>query len=265
MMMKSNGRCFALAAVALCLATEVEGEARDLPPLIELRRSAESGDSKAQNELAEHYFRSFKYGTAAKWFQKPAEEGDANAQWRLGSMLIAGKAGIPSTEKVAASPDLAMLWLLKAGHRGHARAQVDLGSIYQAGRAVTTNMAEAFKWFRLATKQSRMYETLYLNPVILKMTPEQITEGQRRFADFRALPDSAVRSDWLLERIRLRGISQARNKRFALINGAMLAEGEEGAVLVAGEKVLVRCIAIRENSASVSIAGVKGDREIGLQ
>ena len=66
--------------------------------LTELRQKAEQGDAKAQCRLGSLY--KFDegipqdYKEAVKWFTKAAEQGDAEAQWLLGNCYKFGQ-GVP--------------------------------------------------------------------------------------------------------------------------------------------------------------------------
>jgi uncharacterized protein len=97
---------------------------------------------------------------AAKWFAKAAEGyreaadgGNADAQYKLGSMYASGE-GVPQDEAEAAK------WFAKAAEgyreaaeRGNADAQYKLGGMYTSGSSVPRNHTEAVKWFRKAAEQ----------------------------------------------------------------------------------------------------------------
>ena len=75
-----------------------------------------------------------------------AKQGDASAQYNLGSMYANGE-GIPQDDREAAE------WLLLAAEQGHARAQADLGLKYYHGRGVPQGHRQAVEWFRKAANQ----------------------------------------------------------------------------------------------------------------
>ena len=68
---------------------------------------------------------------AVSWFQKSAEQGDADAQYILGYMYAEGR-GVPQDDKQAVS------WFQKAAEQGDADAQNNLGVMYENGRGVPT-------------------------------------------------------------------------------------------------------------------------------
>ncbi|HAM72148.1 MAG TPA: hypothetical protein DCM86_10940 [Verrucomicrobiales bacterium] len=114
----------------------------------ELKARAERGDSKAQfalgRELAEAAVPDL--GGAARWFQRAADQGVAEAQYRLAVCYLNGQG-------VAQDPDKATLFLRKAAEQGHAGAQDSLGVRYATGQGVPQNDTEAVKWFRRAAEQ----------------------------------------------------------------------------------------------------------------
>src|SRR5450631_936801 len=76
-------------------------------------------------------------------FRIRAEHGDAEAQFKLGSIYSKGK-GVPTdlTEAVR--------WCRKAAEQGHVKAQFNLGQMYLRGQGVGRDYAEALKWIQEA-------------------------------------------------------------------------------------------------------------------
>jgi TPR repeat protein len=67
------------------------------------------------------------YGEAAKWYRKAAEQGYAEAQYRLGQMLEIGQ-GVKEDDAEAAK------WYRKAAEQGVVLAEHNLGTMYVFGR-----------------------------------------------------------------------------------------------------------------------------------
>ncbi len=86
------------------------------------------------------------YATALKEFLPLAKQGNASAQFILGTMYANGE-GVPQDYTEAAK-----LYRL-AAEQGHPRAQFNLGFMYHDGRGVAQNYKEAAKWYRLAAEQ----------------------------------------------------------------------------------------------------------------
>ena len=69
------------------------------------------------------------YDTAMTEWRPLAEQGDAEAQWFLGSMYYQGK-GVPQDDQEA------VRWYWQAADQGDAYAQNTLGYMYEHGRGV---------------------------------------------------------------------------------------------------------------------------------
>jgi TPR repeat protein len=87
---------------------------------------------------------------AAQWFHKAAEQGNANAQCRLGNCYYWGE-GVTQDYYKAAE------WYRKAAEQGHVSAQNNLGFCYKNGNGVTKDEYEAALWFRKAADQGDEY------------------------------------------------------------------------------------------------------------
>ena len=86
------------------------------------------------------------YATSVRLIRPLADQGNATAQNRLGSMYSNGL-GVPQNNAEAEK------WFQLAADQGHASAQNNLGISYWNGVGVSQNYAEAVKWFRLAAYQ----------------------------------------------------------------------------------------------------------------
>ena len=112
--------------------------------------AAEQGDADAQFRLGEMY----KYGRgirqddeeAVKWYRQAAEQGHAAAQKKLGWMYANGRG-------VRQDDEEAVKWYRLVAEQGHAAAQNKLGWMYANGRGVRQDDEEAVKWYRLAAEQ----------------------------------------------------------------------------------------------------------------
>lgn len=75
-----------------------------------------------------------------------ANQGNAEAQFKLGFMYNAGK-GVPNDD------DAAIIWYRKAADQGYAQAQFYLGSMYRFGTGVVEDNAAAINWYKKAAEQ----------------------------------------------------------------------------------------------------------------
>jgi uncharacterized protein len=111
-----------------------------------------------------------------------AEQGNAEAQFNLGSLYYQGW-GVPQDYKEAAE------WLRKSAEQGYIFAQVSLGSIYAEGvqGAIRQNYSDALMWFILAAGQGDMEAMELRDTLTERMTPTQIAEAQRLAREFKPL------------------------------------------------------------------------------
>jgi hypothetical protein len=86
------------------------------------------------------------YNEAVKLFTKAAEQGNATAQYALGSVYYNGH-GVTKDYKEAVK------WLRKSVAQGNAMAEFRLGSCYYYGHGVTKDEKEALKWWTKAADQ----------------------------------------------------------------------------------------------------------------
>ena len=114
------------------------------------RRAAEEGDANAQTKLGLMYDKGDgvpqDFAEAVKWYRRAAEQGNAEAQYNLARMYRNGQ-GVP--QDIAE----AMKWCRRAAEEGDATAQFNLGALYANGQGVPEDHAEAAKWYRRAAEQ----------------------------------------------------------------------------------------------------------------
>jgi len=111
---------------------------------------AEQGNAEAQSKLGGMYLdgRGVTQDNVAAtdWFRKAAEQGFAEAQCDLGFAYSQGRGVIKDETE-------AVHWYRKAAEQGNARGQDNLGVFYRDGRGVGKDDAEAVAWFRKAAEQ----------------------------------------------------------------------------------------------------------------
>lgn len=107
-----------------------------------------------------------------------AENGDPDAQFRVGWWYISGQNG-EATDLAEA-----LKWFRMAAEEGHAGAQFALGTAYKLGAEGAPDYVLAYKWLCLSA--ARTSEDCHaptraanLNTLAAEMTPAQIAEAQR--------------------------------------------------------------------------------------
>ena len=110
------------------------------------------------DEGDELYRRGF-YEDAIAWWKEAAQNGSANAGYRLG---VAHNDGVASDTRVIISRDFAEAakWYTLAAELGDERAQFDLGSLYDSGQGVPKSADLAAKWY-LAGAERRQVACQY--------------------------------------------------------------------------------------------------------
>ena len=100
-----------------------------------------------------------------------AQQGDADAQFLLGSMYYDGQ-GVPRDYKKA------VYWYEKSAKQGYADAQYNLGVMYSTGRGIPQDYKLAYVWFNVASAQG--YEDAKKARDIVEeyLTPATLTEAQ---------------------------------------------------------------------------------------
>jgi len=147
----------------------------------EFKAAAEQGNAEAQNRLGDMYAEGQgvpqDYGEAVKWYRRAAEQGDAKAQFFLGSMYVEGQGVIQDYAE-------AVKWFRRAADQGDAGAQGSLGFMYLLGRGVPQDYQLAYMWFNLAAagatdKDARDMAAKNRDLVAEKLTPAQLAEAQK--------------------------------------------------------------------------------------
>ena len=120
-------------------------------------KSAEQGYGPAQGGMAEMYLPNLcedvpnpDYREAEGWLRLAAAQGDADAQFWLGT-------GYEQSWFGAADYLEALKWLRKAAQQGHPDAQFCLGQMYEDGEGVPANDVIAAHWYREAADHSPSY------------------------------------------------------------------------------------------------------------
>ena len=123
----------------------------DVPSLPELQEAAIQGYPEAQAHLGYYYYMGYRtiqqdYLEAFRWFSLAAEQGLAEAQFRVGCMYYAGQ-GVPQDWQNAA------YWFEKAAEQGDAMAQYNLAVLHSEDRGIEKNLRLANHWLQVAAER----------------------------------------------------------------------------------------------------------------
>jgi uncharacterized protein len=106
------------------------------------------------------------FDTAVSLLRPLAEQGNAQAEEKLGRMYQRGK-GVPKDFARAVE------WYRKAAERGDAAAQGRLGFLYRVGAGVPRDLKLAQKWYRLAADQGNPLAEVGLGYMLLEGSGEK--------------------------------------------------------------------------------------------
>lgn len=99
----------------------------------------------SQLEDAQSTYRSGDFRTALKLYQQLADQGNIEAQWRLGVVYEAGFRD--SQGGLKSDPVEAMKWFKKSADAGNVQGMYYVGDMYYRGRGVPTDYTEAVHGF----------------------------------------------------------------------------------------------------------------------
>jgi TPR repeat protein len=136
---------------------------------VALRHDAELGNAWAQGQLGYAYWLDNDYENAFQWFQKAAAQGEASAQFRLGTMYEEGRATPQNYHG-------AMLWYRKAAEQGDWGAQTYLARMYRNGLGVMQDNVRAYLWQSVASAHGAGAPVR--DEIASKMTTDQISRAQ---------------------------------------------------------------------------------------
>ncbi len=159
-----------------------------------LVKAAEGGYVHAQAMLGAAYYEGSLPGytlkkdlaESARWCRLAAEQGDAASQYNLGMAYVQG-------EGVDKDPTQALAWLLKAASQHYVDAYYNLGAgLLMAAQQENSDaglraeiLVKAYMFMSLAgdkdkTEEGRAQARDALAKIAIKMTPDQVAEGQRQ-------------------------------------------------------------------------------------
>jgi TPR repeat protein len=106
-------------------------------------------------------------GSTPEELGKMAEQGDAEAQWRLGTLYRNG-------DGVRQSDTEANDWFRRASEQKYVPALSSLGSQYWAGRGVQQDYNKAYFWYDLALAQGDLTSEAMLEDLATELTQDEV-------------------------------------------------------------------------------------------
>lgn len=153
--MKTNWIFITVAFTALLSVTPAAVQAKNWTnePLMTVQKAAEQGDADAQFKLGAMYYQGRgvpqDYSKAVHWYKKAAALGQVDAQYELGTIYDLAQI-VPQDYKQA------VYWYKKAAEQGDADAQSNLGIMYRQGLGVPQDYSQALRWYKKAAEQGQV-------------------------------------------------------------------------------------------------------------
>ncbi len=139
-----------------------------------------AGCASSKHEKGMKNYRPDDAVAAVKELKPLAEQGDARAQFDLGSLYYQGR-GVPQDYAEATR------WLRKAAEQGNVAAETTLGIIYSQGLqgVIEKDYPQALMWFIFAASQGDSEAKELRDDLAMKMTPVQVGEAQKLAREFK--------------------------------------------------------------------------------
>lgn len=168
---------FALAACLVLAGPVLQMHAQEsgASVVVELTKKADQGDAEAQFKLGAEYLtgvgRAQNYENAAIWFQKAANQGKAEAQLILAQLYLRGNGVVQSNEKAA-------MWFQKAADQGNADAQGLLGVLYIQGKGVPQSEAQGIALLTKSASQGNAHAQEMLNKIHAEKSLKRLSQSE---------------------------------------------------------------------------------------
>ena len=184
----------------------------------EMQMEAQQGVAQAQLELGKEYLKiclrqsgeivKENFVEAARWFQKAADQGLAEAKYHLGR-LYSDDRGVNRDEKKSLEllkesaeegfadaqnmigsfylngwngsvkdGSLAVLWFEKAARQGHVGAMKTLGAMYKYGIQIKADLKKAIQWYRQASGTGDSEAMTHLEDIFFEGAPDPVTDQE---------------------------------------------------------------------------------------
>jgi TPR repeat protein len=147
-MIRRLGVAFAGLGIVALMSFGAAAQTLDALPFKKKLALAKAGDEEAQYAVGEALANGndvkVNKAEASKWYGKAADQGNADAQFKLATLFHEGAPGLKK------SPERAAKLYEAAAKQGHVEAQNWLGYCYQHGLGVAQSDKSAVEWYRKA-------------------------------------------------------------------------------------------------------------------
>jgi len=232
------------------------------------KERAERGEAKSQVELADNLAVNQLTAQAVIWYRKAAEQGNVEAKFRLGDILINGAMSVPDADqRVAPKPAEGVRWTFEAATNFHSGACRNMSYALENGIGLGGNLVEAYAWLEVFARSNSSAAHIDMDRLALRMDLQEIRESH-------AIAEGFLKRQWshhvtrrFLEAdlvLTLKGITVGPVS-LAIINGQTLEQGESFAMPVKDGTARVTCVKITQDSVLVAIDGEEEARVLRLR
>jgi len=222
------------------------------------KERAERGEVKSQVELADQLAANQLVAQAVEWYRKAAEQGNVEAKYRLGEILING-VNTPSDpdQRVAANPVEGVRWTYEAATNFHAGACRNMSYVLENGVGSGTNLVESYAWLEVFARSNSAAAQGDMDRLALRMDLKEIRESHALAERFlsRQWPHHVTRkfssADLVLK---LNGITVGPVS-LAIINGQTVEVGDALALPVRDGTARINCLKITPEAVEIEVEG----------
>ncbi len=149
-----------VSSTSLTLAEAIErGEKIDL-------QSIKSEDTSSLPDPSDNRFYTINL------FLEKARKGNADAQYQLGILYLAGKGTLQDFSE-------ASKWFILAAEQNHPLAQYELGLLYQVGQGVEMDNEKSYMWFNLAAAAGIEQAIVARDKAMRSLSRTQLSSAQK--------------------------------------------------------------------------------------
>jgi len=268
-----RGTKFILLALLLAIPVLAQTPVTDilvlgLGDVAALKQNAEAGNAEAQVKLGNALSFNFRQKEALDWYRKAAAQGNIDAQYHVGQMLLFGAYGA-STNMVQPNQAEGLRWTFMAATNLNPGACHNMIKASGQGLGTNPDPVAAYAWLILfsETPTSALLGRAEMNELALRMSTGDIQRAQSLAAEWKAghwQPPVIRVTPEGDSRLKLNGIAFGTTTSLAVINGKSLQEGQSAKIILNPRILNVRCLKIRKDSVLISIDGEDQPRVLRL-
>jgi len=233
---------------------------------------AEHGNTMAQLKLAGACMDNRLCADALKWYSAAAENGQLDACYQKGRLLLYGSQNTAPDQCVVTNAVEGLRLIYQTATNHHAGAYYDMGLALKDGNGCAADPVNAYAWFTLSSDSGEQASKRIINEMSLHLSTEEIRQALAEARDMKAdrWPDLPPLSSATVQtlapatvaglNLKLSGVIQSPNHSLAIINNRTFGKGET-AMFVTEQKQQVAVTLQRIHSDSVEVQ-VEGEANL---